>query len=74
LLRDKYESWRYAPKITAPTTILAAEFDQVVPRESTEALRSRFRGGLVRYTVLPRTNHVSISNRPEYWELLKAAP
>ena len=38
LLLDKYESWRYAPQITAPTRILAAEHDDVIPRLHTDAL------------------------------------
>ena len=38
LLRDKFESVKYAPDITAPTTIIAAEHDVEIPRRHTEAL------------------------------------
>ena len=31
LLRDKFESWRYAAQVTAPTRIIVAEQDEVVP-------------------------------------------
>lgn len=42
LLRDKFESWRFAPQVTAATTIIAAEHDEIIPRASTELLRSHF--------------------------------
>lgn len=70
LLKDKYESWRYAPAVTAPTVIIAAENDQIIPRESSELLRSRFADGVATFTVIPGTTHNSISLSPEYDRLL----
>jgi uncharacterized protein len=37
LMLDKFESWRYAPKVTAPTQLIAAQYDEVIPLSSTEA-------------------------------------
>lgn len=71
LLRDKYESWRYAPQVTAPTRILAAADDEVIPRSSTERLRTRFKDGLVSYVVIAGVGHNSISESAEYLPLLK---
>ena len=34
LLIDKYETWRYVPKIKAPVLILRAELDELIPAES----------------------------------------
>ena len=31
LLRDKYASWRYAPRSNTPTLVLAAEQDEIIP-------------------------------------------
>jgi uncharacterized protein len=31
LMLDKFESWRYAPKVTAPTQLIAAQYDEVIP-------------------------------------------
>ena len=45
LLRDKFESWKYAPAVTAPTLLIAAEHDEVIPRASTELLLTRFKTG-----------------------------
>jgi pimeloyl-ACP methyl ester carboxylesterase len=74
LLLDKFESWRYAPRITAPTVILAAEHDEIVPRANTELLRARFQSGLISFHVLAGTGHNSISESPEYMALLKGSP
>jgi pimeloyl-ACP methyl ester carboxylesterase len=72
LLIDKYESWRYVPKITAPVLILRAERDEVFPEESTEALRARFPAGQVQTVVVPRASHESILDDPLYVHSLAA--
>lgn len=71
LLRDKYESWKYAPEVTAPTVILVAGDDEVVPRSSSDRLRTRFRQGLVDYVVLPHVGHNTIQDASGYWRLLQ---
>lgn len=71
LLLDKYESWRYAPHVTAPTLIIAAENDEVIPRASTELLRSRFKAGIVSFKSVAGAGHNTISNSPEYMQFLK---
>ncbi len=40
LLSDKYESHRHAPGIAAPTTIVLAEHDEVIPRQHRAAFRA----------------------------------
>lgn len=74
LLRDKYESWRYAPQVTAPTLILAAEHDEVIPRSSTELLHTRFRKGLASLKVVAGTSHNTLSENSQYLAMLKALP
>ena len=70
LLRDKFESWRYAPAVTAQTRIIVAENDELVPRFSSDRLRSRFQEGLVSYIVVPEVGHNTIQDSPGYWALL----
>jgi len=70
LLRDKFESWRYAPQVTAPTRIIVAADDEVVPRSSSERLRTRFREGIASYVVVPKVGHNTIQDYPNYWALL----
>lgn len=72
LLLDKYESWRYAPQVTAPTRIVVAEDDELVPRSSSDRLRTRFKEGLVSYVVLPAVGHNTIQDSPNYWTLVSA--
>jgi pimeloyl-ACP methyl ester carboxylesterase len=72
LLKDKFESWRYAPQITAPTLIIAAGNDEVVPGSSTDRLKTRFNAGVARYVVIPNVGHNSISDSPSYMTLIKS--
>jgi len=72
LLSDKYESWRHAPKVTAPTTIILAEHDEVIPRTSTEQLHSRFATGVAVLKVVPGTGHNTVSANPLYLEFLQS--
>ncbi|MGE8153109.1 alpha/beta hydrolase [Pseudomonas vancouverensis] len=71
LLKDKFESWRYAPLITVPTQLIAAERDGVIPAASTERLFARFTKGVASLKVIPGVGHNSISETPEYLETLK---
>lgn len=70
LLLDKYDSWRYAPQVTAPTLLIAAGNDEVIPRASTERLLSRFRPGVATLTVIEGAGHNSLSDRGGYAMLL----
>jgi pimeloyl-ACP methyl ester carboxylesterase len=73
LLSDKYESGRYAPLVTAPTTIVAAEHDEVIPRWSTDRLHARFAQGVARFIILPGTGHNTISMNPVYLDIVRGA-
>jgi hypothetical protein len=70
LMRDRFESWRYAPEVTVPTRIIVAGDDELVPRSSSDRLRTRFREGLVSYLVVPGFGHNTIQDSPGYWALL----
>jgi pimeloyl-ACP methyl ester carboxylesterase len=70
LLHDKYESWRYAPEVTAPTRIIVAEDDEIIPRSSSDRLRTRFRNGIASYVLVPNAGHNTIQDSPNYWALL----
>jgi pimeloyl-ACP methyl ester carboxylesterase len=72
LLQDKYESWRYAPTITVPTLIVAAENDEVIPRASTDDLYSRFKPGVASLQVIPGAGHNSLSASPLYLTSLRS--
>jgi len=73
LLLDRYQSWRYASRITIPTAIIAAEDDDVIPRASTDKLISRFASGVVSTTVIKGAGHSTIAGSPEYLKTIQAA-
>jgi hypothetical protein len=74
LMLDKFESWRYAPKVTAPTHLIAAQNDEVIPTSSTAALYKHFPQSLATLTTIPGVGHNSISESPDYIPLLRKAP
>lgn len=74
LLRDKFESWKYAQRVASPTLVLVAEYDEVIPRASTDALYARFRNGVAALEVIVDTSHNTISESSEYVALLRGTP
>ena len=73
LMRDTYQSWRSAPLVTAPTLIIAASHDELIPTESVQKLMRAFPPGVVSLRVLPDTDHNSVSDSPDFMEAIKAA-
>lgn len=71
LLRDKFESWRYVDKVSAPTLLLAAEHDEMIPLESTQALLAHFPTGVARLEIISGRDHNSISESAVYLPLLR---
>lgn len=71
LLMDKYESWRYAEQVTAPTLLLVAERDEIIPGASTQALYRAFSPGVAKMTVIADAGHNDISAFPEFFETLR---
>jgi uncharacterized protein len=74
LMLDKYESWRYATKVTAPVQLIAAENDDVIPMTSTDSLYKRFAQGHATLTVIHGVGHNTLSESPQYVPLLRGAP
>ena len=72
LLLDRYESWKYAPRIRIPTTLIAAEDDEVIPRASTEKLFAGFPAGVASLIVIEGADHNSIGTMTGYLTALQA--
>lgn len=71
LLRDRYDMSLLAPAVTAPTQLLIAEQDEIIPRQSSERLYARFAAGVAIKVVVPKADHNSVGNSAEYWSALK---
>ena len=70
LLRDKYESWRYAPRVTCPTLVIAASHDELVPLADTQRLVAAFPSDVATLKVVDGTDHNSVSAEAEFREAL----
>jgi len=65
ILKDRYESFRYAPRVRARTRIIVADADELIPRASSERLLQRFQPGIARLSVLSGT-HSTVTADPRY--------
>jgi hypothetical protein len=74
LMLDKFESWRYASKVTAPTQLIAAQNDEVIPAASTAALYKHFLQSQATLTVIPAVWHNTISESSQYIPALRGTP
>ena len=70
LLRDRFDSAGYAAAITAPTLLLAAADDDIIPPAHAEALLRAFRPGIATLHVLNGVGHNTIHLSPAYVGLL----
>lgn len=71
LLKDRFQSGRYAAHIRVPTLLLAASDDEVIPRASTERLLQSFPDGVATLKVVADSAHNSISERPQYLQWIE---
>ncbi|MES2509549.1 MAG: alpha/beta fold hydrolase [Pseudomonadota bacterium] len=74
LLRDSYESDSYAPAVTAPTLLIEAENDEIIPSASTRRLLAAFRPGVASLKVVAGAGHNTISEARGYMALLQGQP
>ncbi|WP_415897841.1 alpha/beta hydrolase [Neptuniibacter sp. QD72_48] len=72
LLKDKYLSWQYAPKVKASTAILLAGRDTVISEASSMKLFGSFTDGVASFYKFETAGHNSISSAPNYHELLRS--
>jgi pimeloyl-ACP methyl ester carboxylesterase len=71
LLKDRFESGKYAAHIRVPTLLLAASDDEVIPRASTQRLLENFPQGVAVLRVVPDSGHNSISDRKQYLQWME---
>ncbi|WP_415893845.1 alpha/beta hydrolase [Neptuniibacter sp. PT8_73] len=70
LLKDKYLSWQYAPRVKANTAILLAGRDTVISEASSMKLFGSFTDGVASLYKFETAGHNSISSDPNYYPLL----
>jgi pimeloyl-ACP methyl ester carboxylesterase len=70
LLRDPYQSWKYAARVSCPTLILAGSHDELVPMGDTLKLLQAFRPGVARLVVIDGADHNSVSDSADFWNAI----
>ena len=68
LMRDRYESAKRVPAVRAPTLVVIAGADEIIPRGRSEALVAAFPAAQVRSEVLPGATHNGLDRMPQYLE------
>lgn len=66
VLRDKHLSWKRADRINAPTLVLLAENDTIIPHKNSENLVTHFSPGLATVVTVAGSAHNDISSFPRY--------
>ncbi len=72
LVKDRFDSVKYAPEITTPVLIVTAESDRVVPKKHAEILRDRLTNANVTYRVIAGAAHNNVTDFSGYREAIEA--
>lgn len=71
LMKDRFDSVKYASEITTPVLIITAESDRVVPRKHAEILRDRLTGTKVIYRMISGAGHNDVTDFPGYLQAIE---
>ena len=72
LLRDRYDSVRWAPEVAAPVFLVIAELDEIISRARSDALAAAFRPGQLQVRVVPGAMHNTLDLSPDYLDSVAA--
>jgi pimeloyl-ACP methyl ester carboxylesterase len=67
LARERFDSASLAARVRAPTLLLVAGADTLVPRANSARLRARFAPGVASWRVVPGASHNDVSSRADYF-------
>lgn len=70
-IRDRYNSARRAAAVNAPTLIVIAEHDEIIPRARSQALIDSFRDKPVQVTEIVGANHNTLDEYTQYLHALQ---
>jgi pimeloyl-ACP methyl ester carboxylesterase len=68
LLKDRYDSVAYAPGVKAPTMLVIAEHDRIIPRRHSARLAEAFAPGVAEQVVIREAGHNGLSGHQQYWD------
>lgn len=67
MLKDRYQSVRYAPQVAAPTLILMGGQDSIIPRDHSVRLAEAFPVATVTLVTIDEAGHNGIPGYRQYW-------
>jgi hypothetical protein len=70
LVADRFESIRDAPRVTAPTLVVTAGADEIVPGDHSRSLLAAFPPGIATERHFPAAGHNSVSSIPAYLDAI----
>lgn len=73
LIRDRFDSASVAPDIRVPTTVIVAEHDELIRRERSDVLLTRFAPGVARVVVIAGAGHNTLDDLPAFAAALAGA-
>lgn len=71
LLRDKYDIVSRVKQVKAKTFIVIAQYDEVIPRERSEALIKAFDSEQLETAVIENRGHSDISSDERYYRVMQ---
>jgi uncharacterized protein len=71
LMLDKFESAQYAKHVRAPTLLLVAANDEMIPFDSSRRLLESFQPGIASLKKIDNADHNSIYSNSQYFPLIK---
>ncbi|MCK5034287.1 MAG: alpha/beta hydrolase [Candidatus Sabulitectum sp.] len=71
MMKDKYNSAERVSQIAAPTLIIKAENDQIIPGSSTDNLIAQFNRDILETATIPEATHNNIQDYTQYYMLLR---
>lgn len=72
LLRDRYDSAGRAGQVVAPTLLVVAGEDEIVPLRRPQALAAAFRPGQAQVVIVPGVGHNTLDLSPLYLESVRS--
>lgn len=72
LMRERYESARRAPQVSARVLVVIADEDEIIRRERSYALAAAFAPAQARVVVVPGVGHNTLDLSPEYLQMVAA--
>ena len=72
LMRDRYESARRAPQVSARVLVVIAGEDEIIPRARSEALAAAFAPEQARVVVVPGVGHNTLDRSSRYLQSVAA--